>query len=114
MIVIGGMAPTPTMEVADGFQQDWQELLNSHPVMSMSREGKGESSETFQFFNLQRRQSMYDMLIIVQVITLHLSGRYRHNNLVQVTLYIYNQNLRERTYTFLTHDVVYFTVHQLP
>ena len=36
------MAPAPTMDLEDGFAQDWQELLNTHPVMHMTREGIGE------------------------------------------------------------------------
>lgn len=31
------MAPTPTMDMDDGFERDWQNLLDTHPVMSMTR-----------------------------------------------------------------------------
>ena len=37
------MAPVPTMDQSeDPFESDWQTLLDTHPVMSMSREQKGE------------------------------------------------------------------------
>ncbi|XP_018016342.1 6-phosphofructo-2-kinase/fructose-2,6-bisphosphatase-like isoform X2 [Hyalella azteca] len=32
------MAPTPTMEMDDSFQQDWQDLIATHPVCRMTRD----------------------------------------------------------------------------